>query len=346
MKNRFWIYTFVIVVIGLLFWFRPKHSVLITTPKPENAQSANQPLLNHTNIIPLKVSPLQQPINPSLNQQKLSVARLDPMEAVKRFVNDKNVPIEFYGKVVDQDSNVVSDVKVNIGIRHWTLMSDPTIPYPNSKQIELEQTSDTSGRFEFSGVTGDGFGVILTKDGYSSPPNARYGFGPKAGTFENPVIFKMWKEGEKAQLIGGSHVFGIDSGKIYTLNLMTGKKIEGEAEGDLRVTITRPAAAKPRDKFAWSFSIEAMQGGFAAPDPNDEFMYIAPKSGYQSKIKMQFDPDNAGWTGVVRKQLFITSRNGQIYGRATIEVDSIYNVHSAIQIDYAINPNGSRNLQP
>ena len=42
------------------------------------------------------------------------------------------------------------------------------------------------------------------------------------------MIIKMWKEGSKEPLVGGSHVFGIDSGKVYTLDLLTGKKIEGE----------------------------------------------------------------------------------------------------------------------
>ncbi len=156
----------------------------------------------------------------------------------------------------------------------------------------------------------------------------------------------MWKEDAKEPLVGGNYVFGIDSAKTYTLDLITGKKIEGQAAGDLLVSITRPPDAKPHDKFPWSFSIEAIQGGFAEPDPNDEFMYVAPESGYQPRIEMQFDPNDPAWAGIVNRSFFFRSRNGQVYGHAQVEIDSIYNVHSALQIDYTVNPNGSRNLQP
>jgi hypothetical protein len=155
----------------------------------------------------------------------------------------------------------------------------------------------------------------------------------------------MWKEGVKEPLVEGSKVFGIDAdGRVYTLNLLDGKKVEGAADGDLRVSIVRPRGVKYRDKYQWSFVIEGVGGGLLETD--DEFMYLAPESGYKSKFETQLDPGDPAWAPLVKKQFFIRSRGGQVYGRIQVEVHAIYNVHSAIEINYAINPTGSRNLQP
>jgi hypothetical protein len=267
-------------------------------------------------------------------------------EIANQFVERRNVFINIYGQFVDQNNNVIPGVSIKISIRHLTT-PNPLVPEVGSKEIYLEKISDSEGRFEFSNEVGDGIDIeSIRKDGYQLSPKTPNHFGPSSGSFQNPVLVKMWKETAKESLIGGSYVFGIDSGKIYTLNLTAGKKIEGETEGDLRVLITRPNGVGPRDKFPWSLSLEAIQGGFAEPDASDEFMNIAPEAGYEPKIEMQFDPNDPAWVGIVRKQFFIRSRNGQVYGRAKVEIDSIYNVHSAIQINYTINPNASRNLQP
>ena len=176
-----------------------------------------------------------------------------------------------------------------------------------------------------------------------SPMASRF-FNPSTGRFEKPTVFKMWKESSKEPLIKGNHVFGIDSGKTYTLDLEKGKKVTEEANGDLRVTVTRPSNAKRKEKYPWSFSIEAIHGGLLESD--DDFMYLAPESGYKPKMEMQLDPTESGWAGSVRKRFFFRTRDGQSFGSAQVEVYSIYNTHSAIEINYSINPNGSRNLQP
>jgi hypothetical protein len=267
-------------------------------------------------------------------------------EVFQQVIEQKNLPIDFYAQIVDQNGNPISGVKVEATIRQWFVIS-PTTFDTDAHFIPMKKETDLGGRFEIRGVNGDIIEVeSIQKDTYLLSPKTPHGFSPHTGSLERPTIIRMWKEGLKEQLVSGSHVFGIDSGKTYTLDLLNGKKIEGETEGDLRVLVTRPSDAKPRDKFPWSFSIEAIGGGLVEADPEDEFMYLAPESGYVPKVEAHFDPSDPTWVGIVKKRFFIRSRNSQVYGRAEVEVDSIYNVHSAIQINYAANPAGSRNLEP
>jgi hypothetical protein len=77
----------------------------------------------------------------------------------------------------------------------------------------------------------------------------------------------------------------------------------------------------------------------------DEFMYLAPESGYTPQLEMQFHASDTSWAPMVKAQFFIRTRNGQAYGRVELEVNSIYNHKSAIEVNFSMNPAGSRNLE-
>jgi hypothetical protein len=349
MKSRYWIYIYFLAMVILIVVLLRRSQQQAATPGQTQAtvQSTTNasPIANMAskNIasIPSRITPPAAGLKPELNRNEKTAI------IVQDFNNSHNLPIELYGQIIDQDNNPVPDVRIKFSIQQPNI-SPPTeagdFPISNNV-VRLGKETGSDGRFEVTGEKGDGVQIeSIQKSSYLLSPKAPNHFGASSGSFANPVIFKMWKVGTKEPLIDGSHVFGIDSSKTYTLDLLNGKKIEGEAEGDLRVSVTRPSGVKQSDKYSWSFSIEAIQGGLLESD--DEFMYLAPESGYAPKIEMLLNPDDATWTQFVKKQFFLRSRNGQIYGRVRVEVDAIYNVHSAIQIDYAINPNRSRNLQP
>jgi hypothetical protein len=264
------------------------------------------------------------------------------------------VPIEFYGLVIDQNSNPVPDAKINATILQ--LHANPNSPlWTEEKEIPMKAETDEEGHFVIQGMKGSSLHIdSVKKAGYQLSPKNKSLYVYYATSIEpfhpnsqNPVIIKMWKElPVKEQLMTGSHVFGIDIGKTYTLDLLQGKKFAGKTVGDLQVAITRPADAKTSDKYPWSFSIEVIGGGLVEAAPDDEFMYLAPESGYEPRFEAKFNPDDADWKREVDKRFFIRSRAGQVYGRVQVTVYSTYNVHSAIEVNYAVNPNGSRNLQP
>jgi hypothetical protein len=332
--------------VVVIFFFRPaKLKTSGSEQILETKQAADT--LTNTGGVSSNPSPAIVPQtiqNPAATQVPVDTNQISALRTLQlqREVSAQNAQVNFFGMVVDQNNQPVADASIKMFVRHseYSASKGMTSTFP-----KLDVLTDSQGHFNWTEQSGDVLSLeSIAKNGYALAPNTSHSFGPSSGSFENPVIFKMWKEGAKEPLIDGSHVFIIDSGKSYTLDLITGKKIEGEAEGDLRVSISRPSGVKQRDKYQWSFSIEAIQGGLLESD--DEFMYLAPESGYEPKIDMQLNPDDSTWTQFVKKQFFLRSRNGQVYGRVQVEVDAIYNVNSAIQISYAINPNGSRNLQP
>lgn len=347
MKSRFWIYAtlLLLVVLAVSFWRRPMNQPTNPERPQQRGESVNTSKDTTNPGSHAAPSRSEQTFIPSPAMPQQAEDERTREEEYWRGLEESNVPIDFHGRVIDQDRNALSGVVLKVVVRHWAV-AIPGAPPPDLGQYSFERVTGPDGRFEINGVTGDAFDLgSIKKDGYEASPRTLRSYGPSSGSFDNPVIFKMWREGAKEHLIAGSHVFGIDSGKAYTLNLITGKKIVGQAEGDLLVSITRPSEAKPRENFPWSFSIKAIGGGLVQADPDDDFMYYAPQSGYQPTIEWHFGSGDAAWAGTAKGRFFIRSRDGQVYGRAQVEIYPIYNVHSAIEIDYAVNPNGSRNLE-
>jgi hypothetical protein len=102
-----------------------------------------------------------------------------------------NVQVCFYGRVIDQNTNPVPDVEIGATVRHW---HEPDILtfVAGAKEIRITAKTDKDGRFKLHGASGDGFDIeSFGKDGYELEPGQR-SFGAVGGSFENPVIFKMW----------------------------------------------------------------------------------------------------------------------------------------------------------
>jgi len=179
--------------------------------------------------------------------------------------------------VIDQDSNALSGAKIKIGILHLTL-PNPLVPEFGSKNIQLEQTSDADGRFEFHGETGEGFGVGITKNGYELEQN-KYSSGPIAGGFENPVIFKMWSTNIHEQLITGNKSFDIaPDGRPYFINF-TDDTISESGSGDLKVWVQYTNRTVRGQLYDWSAGIEIINGGLLEQGLGSP-MYYAPTDGY------------------------------------------------------------------
>lgn len=344
MRPRFIISIFVLaaMLLAIVFWLWPvKHA---TTPISTQETQHTNSQADNANLSSQYIPSTPLSAVPSTNQKSSAAINPRSPEGVRQYIESQNKPIEFYGLIIDQDSNSISGVRVKIGIRHWT-MPDPAILQARGKDIDLERTSDASGRFEFHGATGDDFGVVITKDGYLSPPNARYVFGPQAGTYENPIIFKMWKMGEPQKLVSHRTLFGFQrDGRIYTLDLLNNKKIEGEnADGDLRIKFQCPSI-KPNQPYPWTLEISAVGGGLI--ETTDEFTYLAPESGYQPEVLLQATSVAPSAVPDFTKTYYIKTRNGQNYGVVQMQIYSDYRGQSAMLVNSRINPNGSRNLQP
>jgi len=75
--------------------------------------------------------------------------------------------------------------------------------------VRLEKESSTDGRFAIVGEWGSWLDIdAIKKDGYEvEPDNCPHTFGVSSGTFESPLVFKMWSTNIHEQLITGDKSF-------------------------------------------------------------------------------------------------------------------------------------------
>ena len=278
----------------------------------------------------------------SFTNMDLKVSDVEKTNEIVQAIEAKNFPIEFHGKIIDQNGTPIPSVKVIAKVRQW--YARPT--YAQAAHfIPIETKTDLDGAFEINDTKGDGFSFeSIQKDGYELSAKTYLSSGATGGNLASPVIFKMWKTGEKAQLLGGSQFWNVaPDGKIYTVDLMLGTKTESTNEdGDLKISISRPEGVSRKDRYNWSFKIASIDGGIA--ESKDEFMYQAPELGYTREFVFNSDTFGTNWAYRVKKDFFVKTRGH--YARINVEVFAYYQNGAAFSFSYAVNPTGSRNLQP
>ena len=259
-------------------------------------------------------------------------------------------PIDFYGKVVDQNGAPVAGAKVSGGVMVQTRWMNGTIGNHYT-------TSDAAGLFSFKGLAGRDISIWIEKPGYQfenmkqqtlfkysllSPEPERH--KPNA---EAPVTFTMWRNQGAEPLVSGNKFLGIKAdGTPFTVNLISGRKSEGRsADGDLVVSIVQPAQITDGQKYDWSFTIEAIGGGLVEA-ADIQYLNEAPADGYNPQISQEVRAADREWSEVVRKTLFVKSRDGAQFARVTAEIHSNYQGAAVFSIHYLLNPKpGSRNLE-
>lgn len=288
--------------------------------------------------------PLQTAI-PQTNAELPAANKIKALDLTKQFIESRNVPVNFYGQFVDQDGNPLSGVNIKIVIVHLS-MPDPLVPVLGSKDIHLERNSDAGGRFEIHGETGEGFDVgSIQKAGYDMEPGQR-SFGAVGGSFESPVIFKMWSTNIHEKLITGGKSFDIvPDGRPYFVNL-TDDTISESGEGDLKVWIQYTNQIVPGQLYDWSARIEVINGGLLEK-PLGTAMFEAPPDGYVPAFQLsgQIKGGQRGDTG--ERQFYLKLKNDQEYGQMSIGLYAPFNDQTPglIRLSYAINPSGSRILR-
>jgi hypothetical protein len=351
---RAWLlFSALLVVMLLIYYFirHPTNTGVISSETAKVGSSSASGIVTATNVLKENISKTQattfRPTNttPIINDHQKT-------NEIRQYMESQNKAILFYGRVVDQDENPISDVKVKVEVRHIKVI----VPAPwgdEDQIIPIEKETDSTGHFEVNGVTGDSLTIIFVeKEGYRLSPKLEntYGYGGVPNPFQpdpqNPVIIKMWKLGEPANLISHQTLFGFQpDGRVYTLDLLADQKIASvSANGDLRVQFQRQSVLKPKEEYPWILGISAVNGGLI--ETTDEFEYLAPENGYQPQVSFRTNSISPKAMPDLIKDFYFTSRNGQVYGVMSLQIFSDYNGQSAILVNSRVNPNGSRNLQP
>ncbi len=258
--------------------------------------------------------------------------------AIYQDQNEWRTPIDFFGKVIDEASNVVADANIHF---EWTDLS----PDGTSKK---NMTSDAGGMFSLRGVTGKALTVQVSKPGYYSYQNFPVGFF-YAGENENfvpdeinPVVFKLKKRGHAESLIRFNKSYRLprDGGPIQ-IDLQTGKEAS-TGNALLKVECwTQDANKRSGEHYDWLCRISVVSGGIQAY--SEQFPFLAPELDYKSsdEIDMKVVPDKL-WQRDVKRQYFIRTSDSR-FGRISFRM--IAHGEHFCQIESYFNPSGSRNLE-
>jgi hypothetical protein len=261
-------------------------------------------------------------------------------------IEGMNVPVTFYGKVVDQDGKALPRAQVVLRLQqvHFDPRYVATAEYARS-----ELTTDTDGNFSLTGVTGRGVSVVsLTKPGYELEPNVNRDYGAISGSLEAPMVFRMWDTNIHEKLITGEKKFHIEpDGRTYSIDLIKGT-ISDTGEGDLKVWVKYVAHPVHGQTNDWSCKIEVVNGGLLEESRSDASMYSAPTNGYVPAFELTQRIKGGQHGSIGKRHFYVMLRNGQEYGRITIELHAPFNtdIGGLIRLEYAVNPSGLRVLKP
>jgi hypothetical protein len=298
---------------------------------------------------------LNQPVQPQTVVSKSPISVTSPAtnppaqgrppltpEEIYHGYDEWRVPINFYGKVVDENENPVPGASVSFG---WTDLS----PQGYSR---ASTTSDTGGLFALEGQTGKHLSVGVSKEGYYTSRSNLDSFF-YSGKSENfvpnqnvPIVFHLRKKGKSEDLIQKDFPPGIGQywqlhhdGTPIELDLLNGSQ-NVSGSGQLKLEFWRDISDLHKQPFDWKLQLSVRGGGLI--ETNEEFAFEAPESGYQSPIVIDMPATNQDWLGEFRSKYYIQLPNGN-YGRFDFYLlprNGVFTVHSAI------NPTGSRNLEP
>lgn len=294
-------------------------------------------------------SPTPRPLN--IAQDKSEVSDRDDPAKVRRMIEAGNVPINFWGKVTDQDGVPLQGVTVayTCFIHHG---NDFGVAWIELEERKGQAVSDASGSFAMTGLTGNALALdSLNKTGYvyRMRHSLTYDFGGNMPErrFEprrdKPVSFVMANERILEPLIhmrGGLGVSG--DGTVARWSLWSG---EPDDDGELAVSLRREPAVLtwPKASSTWSADLQIVGGEIMVALWGEE-VYRAPEAGYSAAVPYPKEPLKEG---VSVRPFYLRTRNGN-YGRIQVELypdDPGPSARCFITSDMNPRP-GSRILEP
>jgi hypothetical protein len=309
-----------------------------TVPPADEASCVIQPIRTQSPTSPMPSPPQTPQINvASLGREQVQaeVRRRDALDSKWEW----KIPIHFYGKVVDENSQPVLGTDVHF---QWTDLSA-------TGTSERDVTSDGQGRFSLGDVEGKRVLVRVTKPGYySSDPRNRLSF-EYANPFEeiyhqptpdSPVVFHLRKKGIPTQLLRKSvEIFLPGDGSSAKLRLETGKI---GSDGELAVQAWKPWPPRPMSPpYDWKVTLTLIGGGFL--ETHEDFPFEAPETGYQEKYTIDMSAALRNqWKVAADQTLYFVLAEPKRYGHLSIRTDGNSRY---IFLEYVINSTGSRNLE-
>ncbi len=346
MKKRIWLLCAALIAFCcvLLFWRSGSERAKAgagkdagaagpITQNPSPASNAGAPVSGQTSAAPL------------LNAQNIAHSPIEESNgAYQKILGVWQTPIDFYGRVIDENSNAVAGANISF---HWVETPDA------GGNREAQTLSDNDGLFSLHGARGPSLSVIVSKAGYYSSsekdhPVFKYGSfatGDYSPNSLEPVIFHLHTKGTGAPLIRVRFPSGIGQiaqlrhdGTPIEINLFDGQKAAA-GTGQLKLELLRDISHPNAKTFDWLLQVSVPGGGLV--QTSDEFALEAPQAGYQPVVKISMNATNGNWSESFTGRFYV-----QLPGPKFARVDlflSAYNGAFTVQSD--VNPSGARNLE-
>ena len=248
-------------------------------------------------------------------------------------------PIDFYGKVVDEKTNPVEGASIRF---QWSDLTD------NVTSNTATSQSDAAGLFSLHNKHGRSLDVWVAKEGYYASHGGYKGFLYAIGNdlyspdIANPVVFKMRKKGTTVPLVSLKQNYRIPrDGTPISIDLTTGATTKGK-NGNLVVQCwTDDQGKRSGEKYNWRCIVTIPGGGIVPTD--EEFAFQAPDRGYISSTEIVMPVDHPDWKSDVDLKFYYRLADAR-YGKMTFSM--IAGGQHFCMINSALNPSGSRNLEP
>ncbi len=274
----------------------------------------------------------------------------DRVKRTEAWAESKNVRIDFWGRVVDEDNQPLEGVEVVATTRQWIF---PFALTPASRFTTNRTVTGFEGNFSFLDLRGDSLVFQdLRKDGYELERQS-LGFGYATSEQyrsdpSRPVVYRMWKRRGAEPMIyrQRNHRIPYDGTPLF-IDMFAGQVgTNAMKQADLRVSLVRdPRQIKwgTRERYDWKATIEAPHGQVRSSD--DPFMYWAPEDGYAPRLEIDSPRDSPSWTQDKSVSFYLKTRGGK-YARVTLEFRTGSDQETTgFTYAYYLNPSGSRNLE-
>lgn len=326
----------VLILLTLAVWLRRRFSPSVIAPSASIQTQATPAVPSTSPVAEPKLlakqlpGGLPEPSDPRWKDREM-MRQIDPNGEWK-------MPISFYGRVVDQSNDPISEAKVEFS---WTDLS----PAGSSASATL---SDGTGAFSLNGKTGRVLQVDVSKDGYYKHKDERLRSFDYAAFWEEnyhqadpnrPIVFHLRKKGGSETLIVGDIRPTVSpDGAPMRLDLLKGGRIS--ADGQVEVAAVTNTEKYPPRAFDWRASIAIENGGLI--EHNLEFPFEAPEDGYAPQVEFEMSRNAPDWRRSIEKTYFIRFGSPPKYGRIHIRLNG---ASQKVSLSYAVNPTGSRNLE-
>lgn len=348
MKIRPSIYLFLAIAVALVafvFWHgkRRPESVAVNAVVETDVTS---PAATATNVsINMPILAAAASSNLATNAtQTLPQGKWEQKQSILATQND--VPIIFYGRVIDQFGDGVANAAVNFSIGVYN-------GYESTEKKGQVMTDD-NGLFNIGGYKGYNLGIMPEKTGYViATQDTLFNYShlesnPYVPNQNNPTVIQMYKlqGAEKLTSFNIKANIPVD-GTPIRFDFQTGQQVQNG--GDLTISLQSSPEPRIQEGYDWHASI-TMNGGGVIQDTSGlglDKMFQAPDSGYESEFNLSFQKGTQQWTPRFVEGFYFTIQNGKEYGKMAVSIitDRIINGGASISINGYLNPTGSRNLE-